>query len=69
MEKFDERSSTPPEEDAIFPQIEDELPPWANRDTGSQDLQSSMAECQVIKGNLVVHVFFSSTNFFSSSEP
>lgn len=60
MEKFDERSSTPQEEDAIFPQIEDELPPWANRDTGSQDLQSPMAECQVIKGNF--NLLFMRTN-------
>ncbi|XP_053409193.1 centrosomal protein of 170 kDa protein B-like isoform X3 [Mercenaria mercenaria] len=46
MEKIEDITSTDQEGEEIYPQIEDELPPWANRDTGSQDLQSPMAECQ-----------------------
>lgn len=49
MEKIEDIPRTDQEGEVIYPQIEDELPPWANRDTGSQDLQSPMAECQVIR--------------------
>ncbi|XP_060559876.1 centrosomal protein of 170 kDa protein B-like isoform X3 [Ruditapes philippinarum] len=46
MEKIEDIPRNDQEGEEIYQQIEDELPPWANRDTGSQDLQSPMAECQ-----------------------